>query len=207
MSDNTKIIRYFDLPTESKLTLTTEQFTDAVKAEGLHRGLKPPITLADALKEIGYVGYRVPQDAIKLYEVIRPAQYGSGEKTGLCFRTSEQAHAACVGGIAVHEPGYGTEQGKITEGQWEVREKWVSLRKQVDVASRIEEYQQEDADFDKLAEECSADLSTLRQAKYNREVRACKRTEYLRLANGDQQVASAFWDKTERTAFPDEAGN
>jgi len=196
--------RYYDLSGSEKLTLTTEQFTDSVKLEGLHRGIKPPITLSDALKNINYVGFQIPADALKLYELVAPNDYSTAE-TGICYRTSDQAALALIGAVRVHTD-Y-NKKSKIVDGDFSVRERWVSLSQAQNVAAKLEEFQQDNEAFDKLVDECAADLSNLKQESYNKRVRSERRVEYLRLSGGDLAIASAFWKKTEGTEFPDENGN
>lgn len=196
--------RYHDLSGSEKLALTTEQFTDSVKLEGLHRGIKPPITLSDALKNIKYVGFQIPADALKLYELVAPNDYSTAE-TGICYRTSEQAASALIGAVRVCTD-Y-NKKSKIVDGDFSVRERWVSLSQAQNVAAKLEEFQQDNEAFDKLVDECAADLSNLKQESYNKRVRSERRVEYLRLSGGDLAIASAFWKKTEGTEFPDENGN
>ena len=188
-----KMRRYCDLTTEEKLKLTTQELTDSVALEGLHRGLKPRITLDNLINQSGYSGFSIPADTVIFYEIIRSDKYGGPKLTGICYKTAEEARAALNNAVSIEEEGYGdNKRNVITSGDFTVQERYVTLTKQDDTAQ------------DELADECADDLRNLRQEAYNAKVKSTKRAEYMRLANGDESIAKAFWAKTEGTEFPTE---
>ena len=198
--------KYSEYTTAEKLALTQEEFAKAVKIEGIHRGIKPPITLGDALRKSEFNGFSLPADVAVFYEIVIPQGAYSGMKeTGLCFNTAEAARAAMAGAFSISESGYGaTAKKKITTGDFSVKEAYITVEPQKWYATNLEEFFQDNEGFDKLSEECSADLSSLRQEAYNAAVLQRKRAEYLALANGDISIATAFWARTESVPFPQE---
>lgn len=196
--------RYSALTDEQKLALDSEAMIVAVKLEAIHRGVKPPLKLEDAIRKSELTGFSMPPEAVTYYQIYAPSQYSTPEPTGLAFTSLEAATRAIKGAIPIYEDGYGVEKRtKIGDpGKFEVRATWVSLSKPKYFSAGIEEFYQDDAEFDAIAEECSADLSAIRQREYDRLVNAQKRKEYLALAKGNLEIAQAFWAKAERTPFP-----
>lgn len=197
--------RYYDLTQEEKLELAGEQIHDAIKLEAVHRGIKPPITLDAIINQHGFHGYTTPPDSVIFYEIQTTTRYGSTEGTGVAYRTEAEAMKALEGGIIIEEEGYGAEkQKKVVHGLLSVRVVPISLTKPKNFWSTLEEYGQpdDDASFETLSKEIQVELNTLWQERYNKQVRSEKRKEYLRLANGDESIAKAFWSKTESGEFP-----
>lgn len=197
--------RYFDLTETEKITLSQEQFVEAVKIEGIHRGIKPPIALDQAINQLGFNGFTIPADSTCFYEIMHPRNYGGCDPTGICFKTLESARLALQGAICIVEDGYGADKRhKIIEGEFSVRETYLTNLKQKSFTIKLEELIQESEAFEKLSEECAEDLSRIRQAKYDAAVRSNKRRQYLELAKGDEGIAKNFWSKTEGSDWPNE---
>lgn len=197
--------RYFDHTKEEKLTLSHDDFHASVKIEAIERGIKPPITLDNILKQQPFMGFNLPPDTAFFYEIMVPGQFRDGTPTGLAFKTIEEARAAMTNAVAIHEEGCGADKRqKICYGEFSVREVYITLTKSKTFACAVEELTsgEDELEFNKLCEECSNDLQTLRQEDYNREVTERKRAEYLSLAGGDEEIAKRFWAKTERAEFP-----
>jgi len=197
--------RYFDLTEPEKLALSQDDFTNAVKIEGINRGIKPPITIGAALNQVSFTGFGIPADVTIFYQVVAPAEYGSGKETGLCYRTADEARIAMQNAFAVYESGYGADKRhKMATGDFHVRETYLTLTPQKWFSLKFEEFYEDGTEYKKLCEECSADLSDLRQNAYNAKVLAQKRATYMELAKGDLEIAKAFWAKTEGAEFPNE---
>lgn len=197
--------RYFDLTESEKLALSQVDFVSAVEIEGINRGIKPPLKLENAINQVGWTGFTIPADSVIFYELTVPERYGSGKGTGICFRTPAAARAALTDALAVCEEGYGADKKNIlVSGDFGVREAYVSLTKPKSLATKLEEIGQDDSEFEKLCLECTNDLSAIRQAKYDAAVRSQKRAQYLSLAQGNEDIAKAFWSKTEAGEFPAE---
>jgi hypothetical protein len=197
--------RYYDLTQEEKLALAGQEIHDAIKLEAVHRGIKPPITLDGIINQHGFQGYTTPPDSVIFYEIQTVFKYGSVQGTGVAYRTESEAMRAIEGGIIIEEEGYGAEkQKKVVPASLSVKVVPISLTKPKNFWSTLEEYGQpdDDASFEALSKEIQVELNTLWQERYNKQVRSEKRKEYLRLANGDEAIAKAFWSKTESGEFP-----
>lgn len=196
--------RYFDLTESEKLALTSETMTDAVKIEAIHRGIKTPLSLNNIVENLGCSGFQLPADCKIFYEVCTPKQYGGVERSGICFLTADQARAAFRDAIYVEEEGYPIKRSKIINGEFSVVERYVSAFPLNNFATKLKEYEDNAPceEFTKLCEECRDDLQNIRQRIYDTEVRARKKAEYLRLAQGNEEIAKAFWSKAESGEWP-----
>lgn len=196
--------RYKELTQTEKLALNYEEFIAAVKLEGIERGIKPPTTLENFLNQQPFTGFTIPADSVFFYEVMVPGEYGENSGSGLAFKTIEEARAAMNNAIALCESGYGSDKkSKIVSGIFSVREVSISLSRPKSFSVTINEFAEDNTEYHALCDECSKDLSNLRQGEYDAKVLARKRAEYLSLANGNIDIAKNFWAKTERTEFPE----
>ena len=197
--------RYFDLTEAEKLALSSEQMTDAVKIEAIHRGIKTPLSLDNIVENLGCSGFNLPADCKIFYEICTPKQYGSIERSGICYTTAEAARAALSGSICVQEDGYPHKRAKIIEGEFSVMERYVTTFPITTYASKLKQYEEDTPceEFTKLCEECRDDLQSIRQRIYDAEVRARKKAEYLRLAQNNEEIAKAFWSKAESGNWPE----
>jgi len=198
--------RYYDLTQEEKLALAGQEIHDAIKLEAVHRGIKPPITLDAIINQHGFQGYTTPPDSVIFYEIQTEGRYGgSASGSGIAYKTEAEALRALEGAVIIGSDGYGaTAKMMVFSGAPSVKMVPISLSKPKPFWSTLEEYGQpdDDASFETLAEEIRLELNTLWQERYNKQVRSEKRKEYLRLANGDEAIAKAFWSKTESGEFP-----
>lgn len=198
-------MKYTSLTDAQKLALTPEDFLVAVKIEAIERGVKPPITLANALKQSEAQGFSMPPDAVFFYEILAPTSYDN-KPSGIVFRTAEEAQRAIVGAYGLYEEGYGaTAKNKLANPEkFSIRQVWISGASPKQYWTRLEEYMQDDKAFDEICDECRTDLQAIRQREYDKAVRARKRKEYLALARGSLEIAQAFWAKTEPGDFPED---
>lgn len=193
--------RYFALSESERLAIETDaELHNAICLEAIERGIRPPMSINEKVERGVMVGYMSPPQSITLYEIVRPSDYGTAD-TGVCFKTLEEAQNAMNGAFAASFDTYGKKQHKIHNGEWSV--KAISIGESgCFTGVKIEEYDQDDSEFDKIKNECISDLSSIRQKAYDKAVNARKREEYLRLANGDEEIAKAFWSRTERIEWP-----
>lgn len=192
--------RYFDLTKDEKLALGTPEFTDAVKLEAVHRGIKPPITMDERLNQGAYPSFTYPKDTTVFYELMRPDTYQQSA-TGVCFRTLEEAQAALKNVYAVKEDRYSKIVMQVITGEWSIRAVHVGSGRAAK-AIAVEDYAQDDTAFDALLDECQKDWGGIAQAEYTAKANATKKAEYMRLAGGNEDIAKAFWAKTEKTEWP-----
>ena len=197
--------RYFDLAESEKLALSSEQMTDSVKIEAIHRGIKTPLSLDNIVENIGCSGFNLPADCKTFYEICTPKQYGGVERSGICFVTPDEARNALKNTLFVEEEGYPAKRAKIINGEFSVMERYVSAFPLTNFATKLKEYEDDTPceDFTKLCQECRDDLGIIRQRIYDTEVRARKKAEYLRLAQGNEEIAKAFWSKAESGNWPE----
>lgn len=194
--------RYFDLSRNEKLALTDETLEQATRIEAIHRGIKQPITLSDELKKSQFTGFSIPPNTTKVYEIMTKGEYHH-EASGLAYLTQEAAEIAMQGAISVYKGGYGeTQRMRISDESPCVRSVYIGLDKLKQFQCSIEELKQDNDLFYKLAEECSDDLTSIRQEEYNSKVRSEKRAQYMTLAKGDEEIARSFWSKAEGSDFP-----
>ncbi len=187
------------------LGLDNETFNDSVRVEAIQRGIKPPVPLSEALRSSEWRGYQAPGDAAAVWEILAPSEYGSARGSGIAYQTEEQARRAMEGALSIRNDEYGTDKGFKFNQQdgWAVRKVLIGASKSSQAWAKFEEYRQDDTDFNKVVEECTTRWSTVLQAAYDAKVRAERKAEYLRLAAGNEEIAKAFWAKTERTEWPE----
>ena len=197
--------RYTDLTVSEKLSLdSSDGFINAVKIEAIQRGIKIPTTLSQAINSFPLTGFSIPPDAVMLYEICAPSSYGEPKKTGVAFKTRDEAVRALQGAIPVYEDGYGaTAQMKIGDSsKFEIREAYITFVKPASIVFSLEQLNEDTTAYDALLEECRKDLEAIRQNEYNKRVLQQKRAQYLDLAKGDESIARAFWAKVEGGEFP-----
>lgn len=196
--------RYYELTKEEKLALDSEQLTVAIKLEAIERGIKPPLTLSEHINQGLYTGYTLPADSVAFWEVCYSKEhYSSGfEPTGLAFKTREQAEKVLDGALVI-ERDYGRKIS-VHERTFVVQMVRINLGGGKTAIKKIEEFTQDDTEFTKLADEIEADLHRMRQESYNKKVNLEKKAQYLELSGGNEEIAKAFWSKTERTDWPSE---
>ena len=196
--------RYYDLSTEQKLALTSEELTKAIKLEAAERGVAVPLNLSEVIQQQGYVGHHVPADAVGFYQIMAPSRYGgAGNPSGVCFKTEAEALKAIEGAICLVEEGYApNKKMTISQGEFAVQKVFLTAGKSQQFFTAVKEYEESREEYDTLCEEIRSDLQDLRQRKYDTEVTAAKKAKYLELADGDETTAKRFWTNIEKTDWP-----
>lgn len=179
------------------LNLTNEELNDSIRLEAIERGIKPPITLSEALRRSEWRGYQKPAEAIKVFR-LRQGYYTSD----FGWLDEAKAQAALDGLVKIEKVNYKDESLKIGRPEVTVETVWVGVDPADLKAAKFEEYLQDDAEFDKVRDLCLDLYSAIRQEAYNARVRAERKAEYLRLAGNNEEIAKAFWAKAEGTAWP-----
>lgn len=196
--------RYYDLSTEQKLALTSEELSIATNLESAERGIAIPLNLAEFIQQQGYVGHQIPLDAVGFYQLMAPKNYGGHQATGICFKTEEEALNALEGAICIIEDGYGaTAKNKFITDDFAVQKTFIVQNKAHQFVASIKEYEEEREPYDTLCKEIADDLRQLRQRKYDSEVIAAKKVKYLELANGNEETAKRFWNNIEKCDWPE----
>jgi hypothetical protein len=178
------------------LNLTNEELNDAIRLEAIERGIKPPITLSEALRRSEWRGYTKPAEALKVF-ALRVGYY----RSEFAWLDEAKAHAALEGLVKV-EKNYQPSGFKIVTAEAAVETVWIGVDPSESKAAKFEEYSQDDKEFNLVRDLCLELYSNIRQEHYNAGVRLERRTEYLRLAGGNEEVAKAFWAKAECTEWP-----
>jgi len=179
------------------IDLTNEDLNDAILLEAIDRGIQPPITLSEALRRSEWRGYTKPAESIKVF-TFKIGYHSSN----FGFLDEKLAEKALEGMICVEENSYSHPKIKITSDTPQIVVKYLGVEAGSQKASKFEEFTQDDTEFNKVRDECLEKYSEVRQQAYNAKVRQEKRTEYLRLAGGNEEVAKNFWSKTEGTSWP-----
>jgi hypothetical protein len=196
--------RFNDYTDTELLTLDNDTFNIAVRVEAIERGIKPPVPLSEALRTSEWKGYQHPGDAAAVWEIVRPDRYSSVEGSGVAYLTEAAALKAIEGAVSIRNETYGANQGfHFNSGQdWSVRRVPIGSMKSAQAWAKLEAYKEDTTEFDKVVEECTERWSRVLQADYNAKVQSERRAEYLRLADGNEEIAKAFWAKSERTDWP-----
>lgn len=194
--------RFSELTDPEVLALDNQQLNDAIRIEAIERGIKPPIALSEALRRSEYRGYEKPADFTAVYELSFADQY---HRSRVGYLDEARALAAIEGAVYIHD----TYQGRSTVEEIStvsptITKRLIGATPHNSKASKFEEYSEDNTEFDKVVDECMARHSELRQAAYNAKVRAERKVEYLRLAQGNEDIARSFWAKAEGTTWPEE---
>jgi len=188
---------FSQLTRNETIDLTNEELNDAIRLEAIERGMKPPVTLYEALSRSEWRGYTKPAESIKVF-TLKIGYHSSN----FGFLDEKLAERALEGMVCVEENTYSNPRIKITQERPEVITKHVGVEAGSQKAAKFEEYTQDDTEFVKVRDECLEKYSEVRQQAYNAKVRAERKTEYLRLAGGSEEIAKKFWAKAEGTAWP-----
>lgn len=195
--------KFSDYTDSELLELDNQQVNDAIRLEAIDRGIKPPIPLSEALRLSEWKGYTHPGDRVVVYMIRIGGKYSTRNDTGLAYLKREDAERALNGTVSVDQD-YTTKAWKMHDASPDIVEVAIGADPANQKWAKFEEYTQDDSAFDAVAKECVERQSAVNQAAYNRRVNAERKAEYLRLANGDEQIARNFWDKAERTTWPSE---
>ena len=110
--------------------------------------------------------------------------------------------AALDGLVGIDENQYGKGGIQMHTGQCSVMKRLIGENPGESKGVKFEAYSEDLTEFNKVVDECMERLSTVRQNDYNQRVNTEKKTEYLRLAGGNEEIAKGFWSKVERTEWP-----
>lgn len=190
--------KFSDYTDPELLTLDNQQINDAIRLEAIDRGIKPPVTLSEALRRSEWRGYKKPSEAIRVFRI--RVGYSSPDFGWL----DEQKATAALEGLVELKDNYNRGHTLKVASEARIETVFIGTDPEESKAAKFEEYAQDDTEFDKVADECVARLSKVRQSDYDKRVNSERRAEYMRLANGDEQIARNFWAKSERTDWPTE---
>ena len=194
--------RFNDYTDAELLGIDNETLNIAIRVEAIQRGVKPPITLSDALKQSEWRGYQKPGNAIRVW-TIDGGGYG---RFDFGWLDEAKATAALEGAVKLGR-GYtnNREFDKIETGSLSLKVVFVGDSESVEKAAAFEcaMDDSESKEFEALRDECVARYSRVRQEAYDAKVRTEKRAEYLRLAGGDEAIAKAFWARVEGGEWPE----
>lgn len=190
--------RFSELSDEALIDITNEELDVAIRIEAIERGIKPPITLSDALKRSEWRGFQFHGDSLEVFEIT--CEY---HNSGIGYLDKASAERALQGMVRIEYSTYSTPNTKLSNKDFAITSRRIHDGASLQKASKFEEYYQDDKAFNAVVDECLARHSKVRQSEYNRRVRAERKAEYLRLANGDEEIARRFWLKSEGTDWPE----
>ena len=188
---------FFQLSRNEILDLNNEELNDAIRLEAIDRNIKPPITLSEALRRSEWRGYQKPGEAIKVFR-LRQGWY----TTDFGWLDESKAQAALEGLVKIEKVNYKDDNLRVSNADVNVETVWVGVSKSEQKAAAFEAFYEDTTEFDKVRDECIEKYSAVRQQAYNTKVRAERKTEYLRLAGGNEEIAKNFWAKAEGTSWP-----
>jgi len=197
--------RFAELSETELLNFTADELNDSIKLEAIHQGIAPPVSLSEAIQKSGFTGHVPSKDDVAIYRLGTDG-YASDDVGWL---SEEAALMALTGAVAL--------SSTYSHGKYgiEIATKQTVLVKRAIVPGEAQAYRLAKLDeyvtpnesakaFDELAEGCYEIARSHRQAAYDRQIATERKAEYMRLANGDAQVAMAFWAKAETLAWPDD---
>lgn len=196
---------FHQLTNEEILNLDNSQLTDAIRVGALDRGIEIPITLPDALRTSEWHGYQQPTSSVKIYCPFT----GSYDEPRCGYLSQDEAEKA-LNGLVVLGTSYRNGRSiPCINADHNPTIKVVivgespNLSKSAAFKAATEDGGEE---FDKYRDACIEKCAVVRQDDYNRKVRAEHRKEYLRLAEGNEEIAKAFYERTGKGAWPKEDG-
>lgn len=192
--------RFADYTDAELIGIDNETLNIAIRVEAIQRGIKPPITISEALRRSEWIGYQKPAEAIKAFRI----RCGC-DASDFGWLDEAKAQAALDGLVKIEPIRYSEANGlKIGNSDATVETVWIGVSKAESKAAKFEEFSEDDTEFQNVVDECLERYGQVRQNAYNAKVRSEKRAEYIRLAGGDETIARAFWAKTEGNEFPAE---
>lgn len=192
---------YSELSVEERCLLDSGTFTDSVRLEAIKRGIAPPVSPSEKLKQGEYVSYTPTASHARFYELVGPGRYGSPDPLGIAFRTEDEAWNALKGAFRIYNEAY-SQSSSVVAGDWSVRSVLIGDGSKARGAVYVTEQPEDRSAFDKVLDECEDDLRTTKQSEYDKRLNFERAAEYMRLAGGNEEVAKAFWSKTYGTAWP-----
>jgi len=196
--------KFSDLTRDQKAAIYRNQEAQmrSFELEAIARGVQIPITLPDYLLTLDRVGYHIPGEAAKVYELCINKGYGDPRPTGIAYLSQEAAERALEGSVACYTEGYGnTEKWVLGDSMGTVLCRHISLTKPIGKLFSIEPLEKDIKAFEDLCDELSKEITAIMQEDYDAGVRLAKRTKYLDLANGDVAIAQNFWNGMESTPW------
>lgn len=197
---------FHQLTNEEILTLDNNQLTDAIRVGALDRGIEIPITLPEALRTSEWRGYQQPTSAVKVY-----CPFAGSYSEPTCGYLSQAEAESAMNGLVMLGTAY--RNGKSVpciNSQTSPTIKIVTIGESPN-ASKSSAFQTAMEapceEFEKYRDECLEKSQAVRQSDYDRKVRAEHRKEYLRLAEGNEEIAKAFYARQGRGAWPNEDGS
>jgi hypothetical protein len=194
--------RFAELSETELLNFTADELNDSIKLEAIHQGIAPPVSLSEAIQKSGFTGHVPLKDDVAIYRLGT-----DGYSNDVGWLSEEAALMAMAGAVALESTYTHGMSGVQIATKQTVLVKRVILpgEAQTYKLAKLDEYvapNESAKAFGELAETCYEIARSHRQAAYNRQVATERRAEYMRLANGDVQVAMAFWAKAETLAWP-----
>lgn len=197
---------FHQLTNEEILSLDNAQLTDAIRLGALDRGIEIPITLPDALRTSEWRGYEQPVSCVRIY---CPFSGGYNDPT-MGYLSHAEAETALRGLVVI---GSTYRSGKSipcikTDEEPIIKVVIIGDSPSANKAAAFKVAEESACDdFEKYRNECIEKAAMVRQSDYDRKVRAEHRKEYLRLAEGNEEIAKAFYIRTGKSSWPNEDGS
>jgi hypothetical protein len=185
---------FSELNHQEILELTDDQIRDSIKIEAINR-IKIPVTLSEAIFKTGFRGHVHSNTDVSVYVL---ASDGYSDQVG--WLSEAEALRAMQGAVVLENTYNKGVTGKNIIPKSSVVVKRVRLQSDAQLARLVEIdkfVNDQEEEFDRLVDECSAIVLQIRQDAYNKKVAIERQAEYMRLAGGDAEIAKAFWDKAE----------
>ena len=194
-----------ELSRREKMALTEEQLMEAVKVMTLNQGKKIPISLSKELQKIITKTVTIPSNSAEFWEIFSPVRWSSTEyePSGLCFDNKDLAEQVAQEGLYLNTDFADATKREISKMPLKVAITTFTS-KGIAFAEAIQVYKEDFTDFESNLQEALKEVQGYLQEDYNYKVSLEKKKEYLKLANGQESIAKAFWAKVETGEWPEE---
>lgn len=192
----------FSLYSHAELvSITEEELAVAIRLEAADAGIPLPFADDAIAQKYQRMGYVLPTEYSTYYEIVDESGYSS-KNTGLHYANRDQALAALNGAFSMGDD----YKHKIKQPQapsFTIIERHISHPSVIKpLIVKIETAVDDNSRFIDLQIHCHKIVGEALQDSYEKEVRARRWQDYLALANGDEKIARAFWDKQGNGAVP-----
>lgn len=194
--------RFSELTKEELVDIEGDVLGDAIRVEAIERGIKIPIKMSEAVSKVAYQGTATSEGDMVVYQLDTEGYY---EEVG--WLTEEDAIRAMQGVVCIGSTYKNGRNGKKIDHEKVVVVKRIQFPGEPELykIAQITEWLDEDRTaYDELLDECVSQVRAVRQQDYDDKVARERKAEYLRLADGDEEIAKRFWTKAETLSWPED---
>lgn len=190
--------RFSELSDDELVSLSHDDLNTSIRIEAINRGIAPPIPLSEDIARQQAISYQFRDGATRVYRLA-----ASYHRSQFGYLNENDAKSAMCGAVLLDESGYPRTITKISSEQITLDSIWIGGVTSTKTSSVEPADTSESEAFIAVVDECMQRHRSVCQDRYDRRVNIEKRAEYLRLADGNETVARAFWAKVESAQWPE----